>query len=63
MFGRKNVACKPVLGIRILKRICMFLYLTDPDPKSGLRGTDRIRILPFSHKGVERTEIMLAKEN
>jgi hypothetical protein len=39
--------------------------------KSGLghpnldlfRGTVRIRILPFSHKGVERTEIMLAKKN
>ncbi len=37
--------CLPVLGIR--NRI--FLVLPDP----------RIRILPFSHKGVERTEIML----
>jgi hypothetical protein len=35
---------------------------TDPDPL--VRASEvRIRILPFSHKGVERTEIMLVKEN
>jgi hypothetical protein len=42
----------------------MFLGLPDPDPDPLVRGTDPgslIRILPFSHKGVERTEIMLAK--
>ncbi len=39
----------------------MFLGLPDPDPL--VRGTDPApdRIHPFSHKGVERTEIMLAK--
>jgi hypothetical protein len=37
----------------------MFLGLQDPDPLSEVRI--RIRILPFSHKDVERTEIMLAK--
>jgi hypothetical protein len=45
----------PVLGIRIRGR--MFLGLPDPDPL--VRG--KIQILPFSHKGVEWTEIMLAK--
>jgi hypothetical protein len=43
----------PMLGIRIR----MFLGLPDPDPL--VRGTVRIRILPFPHKGVERTGIML----
>jgi hypothetical protein len=33
----------------------MFLGLLDPDPEV------RIQILPFSHKDVEQTEIMLAK--
>jgi hypothetical protein len=28
---------------------------------SGRFWASRIRILPFSHKGIERTEIMLAK--
>jgi hypothetical protein len=44
----------PVLGI---PRNRMFLGLPDPDPlvKCGSG------ILPFSHKGVERTEIILAK--
>jgi hypothetical protein len=37
----------------------MFFGLQDPDPL--VRGIDQIRILPFSHKGVEWTEIMLAK--
>jgi hypothetical protein len=32
----------------------MFFYLPDPDPL--VRGPDP-GILPFSHKGVERTEI------
>jgi hypothetical protein len=32
-------------------------------PISGSITQARIRILPFSHKGVERTEIMLAKLN
>jgi hypothetical protein len=41
----------PVLGIR------MFLGLLDPEVRILLR----IRILPFSHKGVKRTKIMLAK--
>jgi hypothetical protein len=39
----------------------MFLGLQDPDPL--VRDRDPDRILPFSHKGVERTEIMLAKQN
>jgi hypothetical protein len=42
----------------------------EPDPQDPhvlgppgplVRGTDRLRILPFSHKDVGRTEIMLAK--
>ncbi len=46
----------------------MYLDLQDPDP--FIRGADpdpslfsevRIRILPFSHKSGERTEIMLSK--
>ncbi len=55
-----------VLGIRI-RRIRLFLGLPDPDPHvfgppgSGFVSQIRIRLLPFSHKGVERTEIMLAK--
>jgi hypothetical protein len=49
--------CQPVLGIRLRSLIWMFLGLPDPDPL--VRGM--FRILPFSHKGVERTEIMLAK--
>ncbi len=52
-----------VLGIQI--RIRMFFGLPDPDPDPLVRGMDsdrlQIRILPFSHKGVEQTEIMLAK--
>jgi hypothetical protein len=36
----------------------MFLGLMDPDPL----GTVRLRILPFSHTGLVRTEIMLANE-
>ncbi len=39
--------------------ISMFLGLLDPDP---LEVLIRLRILPFSHKGVERTEIMLANK-
>jgi hypothetical protein len=51
----KNLASRPlhpqekllVLGIRIrIHRICMFLGLQDPDPL--VKGTERIRILPFS---------------
>jgi hypothetical protein len=38
-------------------RIWMFLGLPDPDPL--VRGMDPDP--SFSHKGVERTEIMLAK--
>jgi hypothetical protein len=41
----------------------MFLGLPDPDPL--VKGTDPdpdpVRIFPFSHTGVEPTEIMLAK--
>jgi hypothetical protein len=32
-----------------------------PDPDPLVRGTVRIRILPFSHKRIERTDIMPAK--
>jgi hypothetical protein len=39
---------------------CMFLALPDPDP---LVIEVWIRILPFSHKSVEQTEIMLARLN
>jgi hypothetical protein len=46
-----------VLGIRI-RRIRMFLGLKDPD--TLVRG--RIRIPPFSHKGVERIEIILLSQ-
>jgi hypothetical protein len=38
-----------VLGIQIRIRFRMFLGLPDPDP-----FVRDIRILPFSHKGVER---------
>jgi hypothetical protein len=42
----------------------MFLGLRDPDPSEvWIRIRLWIRILPFSLKGVERTKIMLAKEN
>jgi hypothetical protein len=44
---------KPVLGIR------RFLGLPAPDPL--VREELWIRILPFSHRGVKRIEIMLAK--
>jgi hypothetical protein len=37
----------------------MFFILGNPDPL--VRGTDPDRI-PLSHKGVERTEIMVAKK-
>jgi hypothetical protein len=37
------------------------LFFDLPDPL--VIGMDRIRILPFSHTGVERIEIMLAKYN
>jgi hypothetical protein len=52
----------PVFWIRIRIRICrirMFLGLSDPYPDRLV--TSRIRILPFSHISVERTEIMVAK--
>jgi hypothetical protein len=39
----------------------MFLGLRDPDPDPLVRGAVRIRILLFSHKCLERTEIMLDK--
>jgi hypothetical protein len=53
---------KALLGIRIriqIRRISMFSGL--PDPDLLVRGRIRIRlwILPFSHKSVERTEIIV----
>jgi hypothetical protein len=45
------------LGIRIQIRV--FLGLPDPDPL--VRGTDPAPDSSLFHKGVERTEIMLAK--
>jgi hypothetical protein len=48
-----------VLGIRI-RRIRIFLGLPDPDPL--VRGMDADGS-SSAHKGVERTEIMLAKLN
>ncbi len=48
-------AGKPVLGIQI--------FLGLPDPDTLVRGTDSDLNPPFSHKGVERTEILLAKCN
>jgi hypothetical protein len=39
----------------------MFLGLPDSDPLVRGTDTDPDRILPFSHKGVARTEKMLAK--
>jgi hypothetical protein len=35
--------------------------IPDPDPQHWSEVWIRLRILPFSHKGVERTEIMLEK--
>jgi hypothetical protein len=49
-----------MLGIQI--GILMFLGLPDPDPLVKGTDPDMIWILPFSHKGVERTEIMLANK-
>ncbi len=40
----------------------MFLGLPDPDPDPLVKDTDSDPLL-FSHKCVERTEIMLAKQN
>ncbi len=54
---RSFIAIDPVLGIRIR----MFLGLPDPDPLVSGTDPDPARILPFSHKCVERTEIMAAK--
>jgi hypothetical protein len=51
-----------VFGIRIrnwIRRIRMFLGLTDPDPL--VRGTDPAPDPSFFQKCVERTEIMLDK--
>ncbi len=48
----------PVLGIQI-RRIRMFLGL--PDPDSLVRGMAPDPDPSLSHKGLERTEIMLAK--
>jgi hypothetical protein len=42
-----------VLGIRIR----MFFGLPDPDPLAEIGIQIRLRILPFSHKGVEQTEL------
>jgi hypothetical protein len=39
----------------------MLLGLPDPDPLVGAMDKDPAPDLPFSHKGVEQTEIMLAK--
>jgi hypothetical protein len=42
----------------------MFLGLPDPDPLvRALEVWIELRILLFSHKGVEQTEIMLEKLN
>jgi hypothetical protein len=48
----------------------MFWGLPDPHPDLLVTSTDRIhlpqvriRIIPFSHKSVERTEMMVAKQN
>jgi hypothetical protein len=38
-----------------------FLVLGLPDPEPDPYSEEWIRILVFSHKGVKRTEIMLAK--
>jgi hypothetical protein len=46
---KKTIIIKTVLG--------MFLGLPDPDP--SVRCIVQLRILPLSHKGVERTKIML----
>jgi hypothetical protein len=58
------IMLKTVLGIRIrnrIRRISMFLGLPDPDPDPFVRV--QIRILPFSHKCVEQTAIMPAKQH
>jgi hypothetical protein len=58
---KERAACIAVLGIRFWSRIRMFLGLPDPDPL--VRGVDPDPDPDpyFSHKGDERTEIMLAK--
>jgi hypothetical protein len=55
---RPNLIRHTVLMIRI-PRIRMFLGL--PDPWSEVQMRIRLLMLPFSHKGAERTEILLAK--
>ncbi len=52
-----------VLGIRIriLSQIRIRMFLGLPDSDSFVRGMEPVWILPFSQKGVERTETMLAK--
>jgi hypothetical protein len=58
---RKNVMFFPVLGIRIrIRSIRMFLGLPDPDPLIRGMDPDPAPDLPFSHKCVERSEIMWA---
>jgi hypothetical protein len=55
----KKVPQEAVLEIRIRNQIRMFLGLPDLDPL--FRG--RSPVLPFSHKGVELTEIITEKYN
>jgi hypothetical protein len=60
---------KCVLGDHRWHRIQIRMFLGLPDPDPLVRGTDpdlapdriRLRILPFSHRCVEMTEIMPAK--
>jgi hypothetical protein len=54
--------------IRLTYYRLVFRSVGDPDPHvfgppGSVSQEVRSRILPFSHKGVERTEIMLAKSN
>ncbi len=62
-FTSNWMACqKPVYRIRI-HRIRMFLGLPDPHPDPVVTVRIRIQIIPFSHKSVQRNEIMVANQN
>jgi hypothetical protein len=52
--------CSSVGDLDPDRRIRMFLGLPNLDPLE-IRIRTRFQILPYSHKDVERTEIMLAK--
>ncbi len=63
------VTCNSLQLVTLLRYVLPSVGVPDPDPQSACFWASqlqihylevRIRILPFSHKGVERSEIMLA---